>query len=119
MGDRQEDPAGFPRGSADPAGIVISGTAPFGAAGLDQSRVAPDRNRANGKVLFADTFGTETTGEGIGELGSIVGCDQHRSAGGLAMRLLERVRLRLRSLFRRPNVEFELDAELRFHVDQL
>src|SRR5881397_2125956 len=31
----------------------------------------------------------------------------------LAMRILDKARLRLRSLFRRPNVEFELEAELR------
>ena len=31
----------------------------------------------------------------------------------------DKVRLRLRSLFRRPSVESELDAELRFHLDQL
>ena len=35
------------------------------------------------------------------------------------MRMLDRVRLRLRSLFRRPHVEAELEAELRFHLDQL
>src|SRR5512132_2844740 len=35
------------------------------------------------------------------------------------MRVLDKVRLRLRSLFRRPKVEFELEAELRFHLDQL
>jgi predicted permease len=35
------------------------------------------------------------------------------------MRMLDRARLRLRSLFRRPNVDFELEAELRFHLDQL
>src|SRR3989440_13037877 len=35
------------------------------------------------------------------------------------MRMLDKVRLRLRSLFRRPSVEFELEAELRFHLDQL
>ena len=35
------------------------------------------------------------------------------------MRVLDKARLRLRSLCRRPNVEFELDAELRFHLDQL
>src|SRR2546429_6333693 len=44
---------------------------------------------------------------------------QHRGPGGLAMRMLDKVRLRLRSLFRRPNVEFELETELRFHLDQL
>jgi len=33
--------------------------------------------------------------------------------------MLDKVRLRLRSLFRRPNVEFELETELRFHLDQL
>jgi predicted permease len=35
------------------------------------------------------------------------------------MRLLDKARLRLRSLCRRPNVDFELEAELRFHLDQL
>jgi predicted permease len=35
------------------------------------------------------------------------------------MRILDKARLRLRSLFRRSNVEFELEAELRFHLDQL
>ena len=35
------------------------------------------------------------------------------------MRMLDKARLRLRSLFRRPNVHFELEAELRFHLDQL
>src|SRR5437763_5976052 len=35
------------------------------------------------------------------------------------MGLLDKLRLRLRSLCRRPNVEFELEAELRFHLDQL
>src|SRR2546430_10067789 len=35
------------------------------------------------------------------------------------MRMLDKVRLRLRSLFRRPSVEFELETELRFHLDQL
>jgi hypothetical protein len=35
------------------------------------------------------------------------------------MRLLDKARLRLRSLFRRPNVDFELEAELGFHLDQL
>ena len=34
------------------------------------------------------------------------------------MRILDKARLRLRSLFRRPNVDFELEAELRFHLDQ-
>jgi predicted permease len=35
------------------------------------------------------------------------------------MRMLDKARLRFRSLWRRPNVEFELDAELRFHLEQL
>ena len=35
------------------------------------------------------------------------------------MRMLDKVRLRLRSLFRRPNVDFELEDELHFHLDQL
>ncbi|HZO57525.1 MAG TPA: ABC transporter permease, partial [Bryobacteraceae bacterium] len=35
------------------------------------------------------------------------------------MRMLEKARLRLRSLFGRPNADFELEAELRFHLDQL
>ena len=35
------------------------------------------------------------------------------------MRMLDKARLRLRSLFRRPNADFELEAELRFHLDQL
>jgi predicted permease len=35
------------------------------------------------------------------------------------MRILDEARLRLRSLCRRPSVEFELEAELRFHLDQL
>ncbi|HEY6989150.1 MAG TPA: permease prefix domain 1-containing protein, partial [Bryobacteraceae bacterium] len=35
------------------------------------------------------------------------------------MRILDKARLRLRSLFRRPNVDCELEAELRFHLDQL
>jgi hypothetical protein len=35
------------------------------------------------------------------------------------MRIFDKARLRLRSLFRRPKVEFELEAELRFHLDQL
>src|SRR5215471_4048406 len=35
------------------------------------------------------------------------------------MRMLDKSRLRLRSLFRRPAVDLELEAELRFHLDQL
>ena len=35
------------------------------------------------------------------------------------MRILDKARLRLRSLFGRPDVDFELEAELRFHLDQL
>src|SRR5438552_194940 len=35
------------------------------------------------------------------------------------MRSLDKTRMRLRSLGRRPNVELELEAELRFHRDQL
>jgi len=35
------------------------------------------------------------------------------------MRILDKARLRLRSLCRRPNLDCELDAELRFHLDQL
>jgi len=35
------------------------------------------------------------------------------------MRIIDKARLRLRSLCRRPSVEFELEAELRFHLDQL
>src|ERR1041385_8980548 len=35
------------------------------------------------------------------------------------MRALDKVRLRLRSLLRRPDVERELDEEFRFHLDQL
>jgi predicted permease len=35
------------------------------------------------------------------------------------VRLLDKARLRLRSLFGRPSVESELEAELRFHLDQL
>lgn len=35
------------------------------------------------------------------------------------MRILDKARLRLRSLFRRKSVESELEAELRFHLDQL
>src|SRR2546429_2662347 len=62
-------------------------------------------------------FRAETTGKGIGKLG--FDGHQHRGPGGLAMRMLDKVRLRLRSLFRRPNVEFELETELRFHLDQL
>jgi putative ABC transport system permease protein len=34
------------------------------------------------------------------------------------MRALDKIRLRLRSLLRRPTVERELDAEFQFHVDQ-
>ncbi|MCC6368452.1 MAG: ABC transporter permease [Bryobacterales bacterium] len=35
------------------------------------------------------------------------------------MRILDKARLRLRSLCRRRNVDVELEAELRFHLDQL
>lgn len=35
------------------------------------------------------------------------------------MRILDKARLRLRSLCRGPRVDFELEAELRFHLDQL
>ena len=35
------------------------------------------------------------------------------------MRILDKVRLRLRSLCRGPDVDSELEAELRFHLDQL
>lgn len=35
------------------------------------------------------------------------------------MRILDKSFLRLRSIFRRPNVERELEAELQFHLDQL
>ncbi len=35
------------------------------------------------------------------------------------MRVLDKVRLRLRSLFRRPDADSELEAELRFHLDHL
>src|SRR5690242_10699078 len=35
------------------------------------------------------------------------------------MRIFDKAHLRLRSLCRRPNVELELEAELRFHLDQL
>src|SRR6476619_963962 len=35
------------------------------------------------------------------------------------MRMLDKARLRLRSLFGGPSVDFELEAELRFHLDQL
>ncbi len=35
------------------------------------------------------------------------------------MRILDKARLRLRSLFRRANVDLELEAELRFHLDRL
>jgi hypothetical protein len=35
------------------------------------------------------------------------------------MRAWEKLRLRLRSLFRRGHVEQELDAEVEFHLDQL
>ncbi|MBS1827943.1 MAG: ABC transporter permease [Acidobacteria bacterium] len=35
------------------------------------------------------------------------------------MRILEKARLRFRSLLQRPRVEAELDEELRFHLDQL
>ena len=35
------------------------------------------------------------------------------------MRILDKAHLRLRSLFRRTNVDFELKAELRFHLDQI
>src|SRR6185437_15914224 len=61
---------------------------------------------------------TEATGKGIGELGSSVEGHQHSGPGGLAMRILDKARLRLRSLCRRPNVDFELEAELQFHLDQ-
>src|SRR5438552_6858197 len=37
----------------------------------------------------------------------------------LDMRTLDKVRLRLRSLFFRPKADRELDDELRFHLDQL
>ncbi|HEY3455554.1 MAG TPA: ABC transporter permease, partial [Bryobacteraceae bacterium] len=35
------------------------------------------------------------------------------------MQIVDKARLRLRSLFRRPNVDCELETELRFHLDQL
>lgn len=35
------------------------------------------------------------------------------------MRIVDKARLRLRSLCRRPDVDSELEAELRFHLDQL
>ena len=35
------------------------------------------------------------------------------------MRILDIVRLRLRSLFRRPYADIELEAELHFHQEQL
>jgi len=35
------------------------------------------------------------------------------------MRMLDKAGLRLRSLFRRPNVNLELEAELGFHLDPL
>src|SRR5262249_27354159 len=84
-----------------------------------QGRVAPDRDRANGKVLLPHGFGAETTGKGVGKLGSAVDGHQHSGPRGLVVRILDKVRLRLRSLFRRPTIDSELEAELRFHLDQL
>src|SRR5690349_8426139 len=119
MGDRQAHPAGLKRSSPDPAGVPVPGATPSGAAGLDQGRVAPDRDRENGKVLLPYAFGTEATGKGIGELASSVDGHQHSGPGGLEMRILDKAHLLLRSLLRRPSVDFELEAELRFHLDQL
>src|SRR5262249_15951084 len=105
--------------SPDPAGVPVPGATPYGTAGLDQGRVARHRDRANGQVLFPYSFGTEATGKGIGKLDPALGGYQPHGPGGLAIRMFDKARLRLRSLFRRPNLDSELDAELGFHIDQL
>ena len=43
--------------------------------------------------------------------------DQSRGPGGL-MRVLDKFRLRMRSLVQRRKVERELESELRFHLSQ-
>src|SRR5215470_12347004 len=81
--------------------------------------MAADGDGPNGQVLLAYAFGKKVSRKRVGKLGSTVDSNQPGRSGGLAMRLFDKARLRLRSLFRRQAVELELEAELIFHLDQL
>src|SRR5262245_37176650 len=81
--------------------------------------MARDRRGPHGQVLFAHPRRTAAVRKGTGKLDEVVHCDQSRGAGGLSLRALDKLSLRLRSLFRRNKVEGELEDELRFHLDQL
>src|SRR6185436_12717136 len=74
----------------------------------------------SGEVLFADKGRTQANGKGTGELAAAVEGDQFgRSAGlGNDMRWLDKLRLRLRSIFRKRQVERELELEMQFHIER-
>src|SRR5207249_4413843 len=95
-----------------------------GTTGLAPRQMAQNRDRAGRKILFAHPRRPRTAGQGAGAMGAALwrrrAC--HPNGGGVSdmhlQRWLDIVRMRLRSLLRRNNVERELDRELRFHLDQ-
>src|SRR5262245_40745967 len=103
MGDRETDPAGLERNLAGPAGLALSGALPARTAGVDQGRLAGDRNRTTRQVLQSDPCRSEAARPGACQLGTAVERRQSRRAidvAGAIMRWANSLASRLRSLGR-------------------
>jgi len=73
MGDFGAIAADFQRCLAGAAGVVVSGVAPVGAAGVDCGEVGDVGEQSEGKVLCVDGGGEEAVGGGDGGLGEVDG----------------------------------------------
>src|SRR5208282_501886 len=128
LGHRATHPPGFEKRSAGESGRALPRSAPSRAAGVDQIRMGRIGKQPAREILFAHKSRTEISGSRAGKLGALV--RRHRPGNerrlrlfvvegesGL-MRLLNKLTLRLRSLFRSDAVNHELDDELRLHIDR-
>src|SRR5262249_22991206 len=127
LGDLGAHPRRLAGDAADPAGFALSRAPPPRAARLDSRRVGRVGQQPQSEVLRADESRTETARDRSRRLGTPHRGRRARLANGLTTvakevpmirELWSDLRFRLRALFRRADVERELDDELRFHIER-
>ena len=96
------------------AGRALSGVAASRVAGLDLLEMGCLGQQPEGEILFVDARRPKAARDGSRKLGPHVGNDQSHVEGDLARARVDESSC---ALFRRRELEADLDAELRSHIE--
>src|SRR5262249_20892610 len=111
MGHRETDSADEQRRSANHTRLALSGASPARASGMDQGAGRPDCDRPRCQVLRVDGRRPQATRPRGRELGSALWGDSPDMP-----RIIDRLRLRARSLFKGAAADDSLRRELHTHL---